>query len=232
MGVEEFFDADLESDGINLEKLDRMAAKASVSLKKQTKALAAAQKQQEFGGGIFQGPNLPKVAGGPQDIQPLSKRDQQTQKKILKLEEKIRKDTVKQFGEKSALIEDLLGKDVAKNLFNIGRNPLGFIQGSLKALPVLGGVFAAKEIADFVIDELVKLDAFFKAFIDAIDERQSRIRDLEAQAQVQAGLAQLIITTSDGQVEARESYNTFEIFERNQGEIEARYELQNTSGVE
>ena len=102
----------------------------------------------------------------------------------------------------------------------------------MKGLPILGGVFAAKEIADFVIGELIKLDEFFKAFIDTIDERTNKFRELEDQARIQAGLEQIIITTADGSVDAKEAYNTFNIFERNQILIEEKYEIQNTSGVE
>jgi len=231
MPVDEVFDLDLESDTSNLDKLDRMAAKAAISLEKKRKALEAASQKLNEGSGAFAGPNTPAVGGAPQDLRPLSKQDKKTQKKLGRLEEKIRKDEVKQFGDRKGFLKDILGPKSAKNIFNIGRNPIGFLTGALKSLPILGGILAAKEMAEFVIQELVKLDAFFKAFIDVIDNRTNRFRDLETQARIQAGLQQDIITTADGSVDARESYNTFNIFERNQIEIEEKYELQNTSGV-
>ncbi|KKM73092.1 hypothetical protein LCGC14_1413930, partial [marine sediment metagenome] len=184
------------------------------------------------GSGAFSGPNTPSVGGAPQDLRPLSKQDQKTQKKLGRLEEKIRKDEVKQFGDKKGFLKSILGPKTAKNLFNIGRNPIGFLTGALKSLPILGGILAAKEMAEFVIQELVKLDAFFKAFIDIIDNRTNKFRDLETQARIAAGLQQDIITTADGGVDPRQSYNTFNVFEQNQIEIEEKYTLQNTSGVD
>ena len=231
MPFEDTFDLDLESDTSNLDKLDRMAAKAAVSLEKKRKALEAASAKLNEGSGAFRGPNIPSVGGAPQDLRPLSKQDAKTQKKLGKLEEKIRKDEVKQFGDKKGFLADILGPKTAKNLFNIGRNPIGFLTGALKALPILGGILAAKEMAEFVIKELVKLDAFFKAFIDIIDNRTNKFRDLETQARIQAGLQQDIITTAYGTVDAKESFNTFNIFETNQIEIEEKYTLQDTSGV-
>ncbi len=230
MPFEDTFDLDLESDTSNLDKLDRMAAKAAVSLEKKRKALEAASQKLNEGTGAFRGPNLPAVGGAPQDLRPLSKQDQKIQKKLGKLEEKVRKDTVKQFGDKKGFLSDILGPKSAKNIFSIGRNPLGFLTGAMKSLPILGGILAAKEIAEFVIKELVKLDAFFKAFIDAIDERTSKHRDLVTQARIQAGLQQDIVTTAYGTVDAKESFNTFNIFETNQIEVEEKYALQNTSG--
>ena len=230
MPVDEIFDLDLESDTSNLDKLDRMAAKAAVSLEKKRKALEAAQAKLKEGSGAFSGPNTPTVGGAPQDLRPLSKKDEKIQKKLGKIEEKIRKDTVKQFGDKKGFLTDMLGSKSAKNIFSIGRNPLGFLTGAMKSLPILGGILAAKEIAEFVIKELIKLDAFFKAFIDIIDDRTNKFRDLETQARLQAGLQQDIITTAYGTVDARESFNTLNLYETNQIEVEEKYAMFNTSG--
>jgi len=230
MPVDEIFDLDLESDTSNLDKLDRMAAKAAVSLEKKRKALEAASQKLNEGTGALRGPNTPAVGGAPQDLRPLSKQDQKTQKKLGKLEEKIRKDEVKQFGDKKGFLSDILGPKSAKNIFSIGRNPLGFLTGAMKSLPILGGILAAKEIAEFVIKELIKLDAFFKAFIDIIDDRTNKFRDLETQARLQAGLQQDIITTAYGTVDARESFNTLNLYETNQIEVEEKYAMFNTSG--
>lgn len=209
-----------------------MAAKSIRSLEKERKALDAAQKQQEIGGGIFRQPNVPTGKGPAKDLQPLSKRDQTFQKKMKKLTEKVEKDQVKNFGKKSNFLEDILGPKTARNIFNMGKNPIGFLTSAAKAIPFLGGVFAAKEIADFIIDEIVKLDAFFKKFIDFADERQSRLRDLEDQANIQAGLQQKILTTASGSLDPRPAYNTFQIFNTNQAEIEAAFQLTDTSGIE
>ena len=231
MPIDDFLDLDLESDTSNLDKLDRDSKKAAVSLEKQRKALEKAQKIREQGG-IFGQTKLPGGGGAPRDIAQLSKRDQRIERKLRKIEDKIAKDQAKQLGNKSSFLEDLLGKRTASNIFAMGKNPKGFIFGIAKAIPFLGGVFAAKEIADFIVDELVKLDKFLKAFIDTAEDRENKFRTLEQQARIQAGLDQQILTTASGGVDPRESYNTFLRFNQNQGEIEGKYALQNITGVE
>jgi len=66
--VEDFTDIDLGSDEKTFDDLDRAAAKAVKQLEKQKKALDAVQKQQEVGGGIFKGPDIPIGKGAPSDI--------------------------------------------------------------------------------------------------------------------------------------------------------------------
>ena len=111
-------------------------------------------------------------------------------------------------------------------------NPIGFLTGVAKALPILGGILAAAEIATFIVDELVKLDKFFKAFIDVVDNRIDAFRTLQEQANIQAGLTQRIITTSSGSVEPRYSYNTFDEFNNNRSEHEVKLQMTNNSGAE
>ena len=107
-----------------------------------------------------------------------------------------------------------------------------FFTGVAKAIPFLGGVLAAKEIVDFIIDELVKLDKFLKAFIDEIDNRVDVFRTLQQQAEVQAGLTQRIITTASGSTDPRYSYNTFEQKDNNKAIHEAEFQMTNNSGAE
>ena len=230
MPVDETLDVNLEATTSNLDKLDRDSIKAAKALEKQRKALEKAQQIREKGG-VFAGPNVPGGGGAPRDIARLSKRDEKIAKKLRKIEDKIAKDQAKQLGNKSSFLEDLLGKNTARNIFAMGKNPKGFFTGLAKTLPFLGGVFAAKEIADFVIGELVKLDEFLKVFLDVADARENRTRTLELQAQFQAGLQGQILTTSSGSVNPQESFNSFLEFNKNQGEIEGKYALQNTSGV-
>lgn len=230
MPVEEIMNIDLGSTTSNLDKLDKMSAKAAKQLEKQRKALEKAQQQQESGGGIFGSEILPS-GNAPSDLQKLSKKDQKIQKKLRKLEEKIRKDEVKQFGGKSFLSE-IFGAKTANNIFALGKNPASFLTGVLKVIPILGGVLAAKEIAEFIVDEIAKIDRFFKAFIDVVDQRVDRFRTLQDQAEIQAGLQQRIITTASGTTEPRYSYNTFEEFNKNQSELEERFQMTNNSGVD
>ncbi len=232
MPIDEFLDIDLESDFTNLDKLDRMSKKAVVSLEKQRKALEKAQQQREKGGGIFGQAGVPAGGRAPSDIGILSKADKKIEKKIARIMEKVRKEQVKQLGKKKGFFGELFGGKSAKNLFNMGKNPIGFITSIMKVVPILGGILTALAIAKFIVDELIKIDTFLKKFIDVADERINKFRTLQDQANVQAGLSQRIYTTASGTLDPRESYNTFEIFNRDQGEIETQYALQNTSGVE
>jgi len=158
--------------------------------------------------------------------------DTKRQKKLDKLAEKVRKDEVRQLGDKETILDRILGKTTARNLMSIGKNPKSFMLGIMKALPILGGVLAAKDIADFIIDEIVKLDKFLKVFIDEIDKRLDPFRTLLEQAFILAGLSQRIITTASGSVEPRYAYNTFNEFNTNQIELEEKFQMTNNSGVE
>lgn len=230
--VSEFLDIDLESDFTNLDKLDRMSKKAVVSLEKQRKALEKARKQQEIGGGIFGQAALPQGGRAPSDLAPLSKQDKKTEKKIARIMEKVRKQQVKQLGKKQGFLGQLFGGKSAKNLFDIGRNPVQFMSSIMKSIKILGPILSAVAIATFILDELIKTDKFLKKFIDVADARINKFRTLQDQANVQAGLEQRIYTTASGTLDPRESSNTFEIFNRNQGEAETQYAAQNISGVE
>jgi len=237
--VEDFTDIDLGTDEKTFDDLDRSAAKAQKSLEKRNKELQKTQKildkaakVREEAGGAFPQEKVPIGSGAPKDIAILSKEDKKIEKKLRKLEEKIRKDEVKQLGNKETILDKILGKNAARNLISIGKNPKNFIFGIMKALPILGGVLAAKDIADFIIDEIVKLDKFLKVFIDEVDNRIDAFRTLAEQAGVQAGLIQRIITTASGSTEPRYSYNTFEEFNTNQTDLEERFQMTNNSGVD
>jgi len=155
--VDEFFDIDLESDFTNLDKLDRMSKKAVVSLEKQRKALEKAQQQREKGGGIFAPGAIPKGGRAPGDI--------------ARLSEKVRKAEVKQLGKRKGLFGQLFGGKSAKNLFDIGKNPVQFMSTIMKGIKILGPILTAVAIAKFIVDELIKIDKFLKKFIDVADNR-------------------------------------------------------------
>lgn len=155
--------------------------------------------------------------------------------KVKELESKLKSsdEEKKELQSKLKANDDNKEKEMtAKNIFNMGRNPVGFMTGVMKALPILGGILAAKEIAEFVVDEIAKIDRFFKKFIDLVDERVDAFRSLQEQANIQAGLSQRIITTASGSTEPRYSYNTFDEFNNNQSEHERKNQMINTSGAE
>ena len=244
MPVEGTSDINLGIDEKTFDDLDRSALKSIKILEKRDKELKKSisnaekaereQKRLESRGGIFakreQDEVLPS-GKAPRDLARLSKEDQKIEKKFKKLQAKVKKDEFKQFGKKSSFLSDALGPKTAKNIFNMGRNPVGFITGVAKAVPFLGGVFAAKEIADFIVDELVKIDAFLKKFVDEAERRTDLVRSRIEQAGIFAGLVQKIVTTASGGADPREAYNTFQIFNENQAELEGNFAISNNSGV-
>lgn len=243
MPVEDIADIDLGTDEKTFDELDRAAANAIKTLEKRNKELNKSitnaskaereQKRLDEREGIFAtNQGVFPSSGAPKDIAKLSKEDQKIQKRLKKLEAKIKKDEVKQLGDKETILDKILGKTQANNLMSMARNPKNFMFGIMKALPILGGILAAKEIAEFIVDEIAKIDRFFKAFIDVVDNRIDAFRSLQEQADVQAGLTQRILTTASGSTEPRYSYNTFEQFNTNQAELEEKFQMTNNSGVE
>lgn len=243
MPVEESADINLGADEKTFDQLDRAAAKAIKTLEKRnreiTKSISNAskaereQKRIDERGGIFgEREGVMPSGNAPRDLAILSKDDQKIEKKLKKLKEKIRKDEVKQIGSKETILDKILGKKTAGDIISMGKNPKSFVFGIMKALPILGGVLAAKDIAEFIVDEIAKIDRFFKAFIDEVDNRIDMFRSLQEQANIQAGLTQRIITTSSGTTDPRYSYNTFEQFNNNQTALEEKFQMTNISGVD
>jgi len=212
MSVDKSSDIDVTGNNIKtLDDLDKAAQKAIKSLEKETK-------------------QVEKIKAKEEKIQ--SRQDKKIERKMARAIKRMRKQEVKNFGKKKGLLSDLFGDVGAKNLFSMGKNPKAFFMGVMKAIPFLGGVLAAKEIAEFIVDEIAKIDRFFKKFIDEVDKRVDAFRTLQQQAEVQAGLTQRIITTSSGSTEPRYSYNTFEEFNNNQVALEEKFQMINNSGVE
>ena len=188
MPVRDFTNIDLGKDEKTFDQLDKSEAKAQKSLEKRNKELQKTQKSlekaakvREEAGGAFPQADVPIGAGAPKDIAILSKQDKKIEKRLKKLQEKIKKDEAKQLGNKETLLDKILGKNTARNIISMGKNPKNFMFGIMKALPILGGVLAAKDIADFIVDEIAKLDKFLKEFIDEIDTRVDAFRTLQQQ---------------------------------------------------
>lgn len=242
MPVEESTDIDLGTDEKTFDELDRAAAKAIKTLEKRNKEIKKSmstaskaereQKRLEKRGGIFaeEEKTLPTVIGAPKDISKKGKSlseiiEEQVSKTVEKQSKKIT-DSVK---------EQIFGKDsgtsTIKNIISMGKNPVAFATNLFKAIPFIGGVIAFADFAKIIIDEVVKLDAFFKAFVDKIDDRVNQLRDKVQEANIRAGNTQLITTTEAGGTEPRESYNTFTEFNDNQMRLEVDFAVRDTSGV-
>lgn len=131
---------------------------------------------------------------------------------------------------KESTLQKIFGRETFGNLKSIGTNPAGFLtSGVTKLIPFIGtALLITGVIADFV----KKVDDFQNEFVDNVDNRINLFRDKEQQAQVQAGLQQIIITSAAGSAEPRDAYNTFNEFNTNQARIESDFRLRDTSGVD
>ena len=239
--VEEIIDIDDDLSISQMQKLAKEAERASKELDRLQQKLD--RKGGAFGGKAA-GKTLPKNLGLTGSQSPivfsesdLTKDDIKFEKLIDRITKRIKKDQVKQFGKNSEegrfgfLGELFGGSDGAKNILSFGKNPANFIEGIAKTIPWLGGVFAAKEIAEFIVDEIAKIDRFYKEFIDRIDTRERPDRTRESRARIAAGLEQEIITTHAGSVDPRDAYNTYEQFNNNQNKLEVDFQLRDTSGA-
>ncbi len=240
MPVEEIADIDLGTDEKTFDELDRAAAKAIKTLEKRNKELKKSisnaskaereQKRLEKRGGIFTKDKTPLPSqGAPSDIKAPEKKsfEEKILEKARNAAEKERKKTVDSL--RKEIFGEELGSDTIKNIISGGKDPIGFAEGILKKIPLLGGVFALKEIAEFIINNVAKLDAFFKAFVDRVDDRHNQLRDKEQQAHIQAGDIQLILPTQSGGLEIREPFNTFNEFNDNRIAFENENAIRNTS---
>ena len=132
--------------------------------------------------------------------------------------------------DKQSGLKKIFGKQTFSNLLKIGSNPTGFLtSGVTKLIPFIGVALAATGI---ILAIITRIDTFEKEFVDRVDDRIDVFRDKETQARVQAGLQQLIITSQAGSAEPRDAYNTFQVFNTNQGKIETDFQIRNTSGVD
>jgi len=127
-------------------------------------------------------------------------------------------------------LRKIFGRQTFSNILRIGSNPLGFIQGSVvKLIPFIGTALAATGIFAALIK---RVDDFQKKFVDNVDGRIDLFRSKETQAQTQAGLQQIIITSASGSAEPRDAYNTFAVFNEDQSRIEADFRIRDTAGVD
>jgi len=130
---------------------------------------------------------------------------------------------------KNTNIRSFFKKAKLGNLLSFSNNPVSFIGGfATKLVPILGPALLATGVIAVI---LKRLDNFQKQFIDRVDERIDAFRSREQQALIQAGLTQLIITTSTGSAEPRDSYNSFDVFDTEESTKETIFQMENTSGV-
>lgn len=132
--------------------------------------------------------------------------------------------------QKEGILQKLFGRQTFSNLIRFGSGPQSFLTaGVTKLIPFIGTALAVTGVFAVLIK---RVDDFQKAFTDNVDERIDKFRSKEQQVNIQAGLTQLIITSTAGSVEPRDAYNTFQVFNTDQSRIETDFRLRDNSGVD
>jgi len=127
------------------------------------------------------------------------KEQKKTDKQLDKLKEKESKDK-----ETDTLdtVEDFLDGKAGSNFF---------LSKFKSSLPIIGPILA---VSSFFVNELLKLDALAKKFLDIADTRISIFVDRQEQARLDTHLEQTIYTTKAGTSAPRDSYNSFNDYDR------------------
>ncbi|MBL4817986.1 MAG: hypothetical protein JKY15_01965 [Deltaproteobacteria bacterium] len=137
----------------------------------------------------------------------------------------------KKKSEKQSKIDEVLKNDLGfrkgQNLLNYATNPSGAIlQELLKtgALPaaIIGAPVVAAKVIEFLQQEGNLLDRFFD---DRIDNRTDALRDKDKLQRILQGFDQLIISTIDGDLNVRNQYNSFEVFESDRKLLENDFKI-------
>ena len=110
--------------------------------------------------------------------------------------------------------------------------------GALGAAAGIVGIMAAVgiEATKIVLKEITKKGSVAdKTFRNVISTRYEALRTRELQQRHLVGFgagSQLITTTNAGTTSPRNAYNTYEVFNRDQAEIEEKFRIRNGSGYE
>ena len=172
-----------------------------------------------------------QISKAKQKLREGSQSDTKFEGQISTIEANVRRDQVLQFGNTNqSRLKNFFGNNIGSNLFSIGQNPVGFLQGAILGSGLLAGAGIVLQITKQVIDKIKSVDVFLKTFIDLIDTRFNQLRNPEVQARIKAGQVQLIITTESGTTDPREAYNTFEQFNNNRSQLESDFAIRNTQG--
>lgn len=86
-----------------------------------------------------------------------------------------------------------------------------FLSQFTSKLPIIGPILA---VSSFFTNQLLKLDALAKKFLDIADTRLSIFVDRQEQARLDTHLDQIIYTTKAGTSAPRDSYNSFNAYDR------------------
>ncbi len=211
-----------EISTIETAKLQK-AKKDAKELKEQTTKAPIQIEQKEERGGIFGGREDPGVRGFQKRKRGLSPLKDKTSKAAIVRDTSF--NTAVQRAIEKNKIQDTMSRDLglgqANNILAFGKDPKSVVLGLLKGAGALALIIKAPEFAEALAAELQKKGGFLDRFFeDAIDTRFDALRDRTQQQRILAGFDQLIITQGDGTLNPRDAYNSFEIFNTNQEQIE------------
>ncbi len=171
----------------DLASLNEQQASQLISANEQVIKSAESQKKKQKG----------KQKGKQLTDKQKEKEEKATQKQLDKLEKTEKKET-----DTLDTIEEFLG----------GKGGSKFFLNQFKSsLPIIGPILA---VSSFFINELLKLDALAKKFLDIADTRINAFVDRQEQARLDTHLDQIIYTTKAGTSAPRDSYNSFNNYDR------------------
>ena len=162
------------------------------------------------------------------------RQDEKIEKKISRIVKRDEYKAVAGTGDNKTFLQNVFGGGISsspKVALSFFQSPLNFIYSTLQFIPMLGGVLAAKEIADFIWQELVRIDDFFKKFHDVADDRVNVFLNRHDEANIRGGLSQRISVTQTGSIDPRDSYNSYEEFYSDNESLENRYATRTTGGI-
>ena len=165
-------------------------------------------------------------AGIPVGDTPLPEREDTTVPDEEPKEPKLEQSEIKDF------VNDTFGgeADIA-TIQKFGKNPRAFAIGLLRTIPFLGGIVAISDFTQAMLQEMQRVDSFFKVFIPDIENLHNQLRDREEIANIQAGNQQLILSVRAGATSPRTAYNTFNQFNKNRVKLENEFTIRDNSGV-
>ena len=222
--IQDLIDTD-RNDSAKILKADNKNREAEVRI--QNKDAADARKAQES-------IEKKQYALRQKAIAAQTRKDERTEKKMEKLILKMRLKELSETDDRTFL-QKVLGGAISSNprvALSFFKNPVSAIQSLLTVIPILGGIIQAKQLADFVWRELVRIDAYTKKFTDAADRRITVFRDRHQDANIKAGLTQTISTTQSGIIDPRDSYNSLDEHNTDGTSLENYFTTFNTSGVD
>jgi hypothetical protein len=153
-----------------------------------------------------------------EDIIKSAESQKKKQKNAKKLTDKEKEKEQKNTDKRLDKLKEIKSKDKETDTLDTveefldGKAGANFFLSKFKSsLPIIGPILA---VSSFFINELLKLDVLTKKFLDIADTRISVFVNRQEQARLDTHLDQIIYTTKAGTSAPRDSYNSFNSYDR------------------